>query len=119
MTAYFKHFNTSFAIIIKKKAHYVKLKNCLKAINKVKYMKGDFMRKLMIKCIDFYQKGISPRKPGKCRFIPTCSEYAKICYERFNFAYASFLTAKRILKCTPFHKCAYDPVPEKKEKKNN
>ncbi|UKI50303.1 MAG: membrane protein insertion efficiency factor YidD [Clostridium sp.] len=48
------------------------------------------------------KKGISPRKPGKCRFIPTCSEYAKICYERFNFAYASFLTAKRIFKMHSF-----------------
>lgn len=74
------------------------------------------MRKFAIKAINFYQKGISPRRPGKCRFIPTCSEYAKECYQNFNFFYASFLTTKRILKCNPFHKCGYDPVPLKKSK---
>ncbi len=72
------------------------------------------MRKLMIKLIEFYQKGISPLRPGKCRFTPTCSEYSKECYKRFNFFKASWLTFKRIIKCNPFHKVAYDPVPEKK-----
>lgn len=74
------------------------------------------MRKLAIKLIEYYQHHISPNTPCKCRFLPTCSEYAKQCYMRFNFFYASFLTVKRLLKCNPLHKMAYDPVPEKKEK---
>lgn len=74
-------------------------------------------RKFMIKCINFYQNGISPRKPGKCRFLPTCSQYAKECFEKFNFFKASFLTTKRIMKCNPFHKCAFDPVPLTKQEK--
>ena len=75
------------------------------------------MKKLVIKLIENYQKNISPNTPPKCRFIPTCSEYAKECFIRFNFFKASFLTIKRLLKCNPFHKMAYDPVPEVKHKK--
>lgn len=75
------------------------------------------MKKLVIKLIENYQKNISPNTPPKCRFIPTCSEYAKECFIRFNFFKASFLTIKRLLKCNPFHKIAYDPVPEVKNKK--
>lgn len=76
------------------------------------------MKKLVIKLIEYYQKNISPNTPPKCRFIPTCSEYAKECFMRFNFFKASFLTIIRLLKCNPFHKIAYDPVPEKKTRKN-
>ncbi|MGM9970918.1 MAG: membrane protein insertion efficiency factor YidD [Anaeroplasmataceae bacterium] len=72
------------------------------------------MKKLILKLIDNYQRNISPNKPKRCRFIPTCSEYAKTAYNRFNFFYASFLTIKRLIKCNPFHKMAYDPVPEEK-----
>lgn len=74
--------------------------------------------KLPLKLINWYQREISPNKPPKCRFIPTCSEYAKECYQKFNFVYASFLTTKRLIKCNPLHKIAYDPVPlSRKEKK--
>lgn len=75
------------------------------------------MKKLVLKLIDYYQKNISPNNPPKCRFIPTCSEYAKECFIRFNFFKASFLTIKRLLKCNPFHKMEYDPVPEPKKRK--
>lgn len=72
------------------------------------------MKRIALKLIDFYQKKISPTMGKKCRYMPTCSEYAKICYQRFNFFYASYLTAKRILKCNPLFDMKYDPVPEKK-----
>lgn len=72
------------------------------------------MKKIMLWLINFYQKKITPYTSKKCRYLPTCSEYAKICYQRFNFFYASFLTAKRILKCNPFFEMRVDPVPEKK-----
>lgn len=77
------------------------------------------MKKLVLRLINWYQTKISPNTPPKCRFIPTCSEYAKECFIRFNFFKASFLTIKRLLKCNPFHKMAYDPVPEKKQKKKD
>lgn len=72
------------------------------------------MKRLVLKLIDFYQKNISPNTGKKCRYLPTCSEYAKICFTRFNFFYASFLSIKRILKCNPLFPMKYDPVPEKK-----
>ncbi len=77
------------------------------------------MKKLVLKLIDFYQKHISPAKAPRCRFIPTCSEYAKECFIRFNFFKASALTIWRLIRCNPFHKIAYDPVPEKKVKKKD
>lgn len=77
------------------------------------------MKKLAIRLIEWYQREISPNTPPKCRFTPTCSQYAKECYQRFNFFKASILTLWRLLRCNPFHKLAYDPVPEKKNKKKD
>lgn len=70
-----------------------------------------------IKLIDWYKREISPNTQPKCRFIPTCSEYARGCYEKFNFLKASFLTTKRLLKCNPLFKGGYDPVPLTKKEK--
>jgi putative membrane protein insertion efficiency factor len=82
-------------------------------------MYGDFMNKTAIKLIEWYQKDISPNSNHKCRHTPTCSAYAKTAYERFNFFKASFLTTKRVLTCNPLFKPKYDPVPEKKTKKDS
>ncbi|MBQ3253759.1 MAG: membrane protein insertion efficiency factor YidD [Acholeplasmatales bacterium] len=75
--------------------------------------------KIPIKMIDWYKKSISPSLSPRCRYYPTCSEYARGCYEKFSFIKASFLTAKRLCKCNPLFKGGYDPVPltklEKKE----
>ena len=71
----------------------------------------------IIKLIEMYQGGISPNTPPKCRFYPTCSQYAKECYQKFNFFYASFLTTKRFLKCNRLFKGGYDPVPLTKQEK--
>lgn len=73
------------------------------------------MKKLILKLIESYQH--TPHNEKKCRFIPTCSTYAHEAYERFNIFYATYLTLKRILKCNPMHKMAYDPVPEKNRSK--
>ena len=70
-----------------------------------------------IKLIEIYQRGISPYSTPKCRFVPTCSQYAKECYQKFNFVYASLLTTKRLLKCNRLFKGGYDPVPLTKEEK--
>ena len=79
------------------------------------------MKKLLLKLIYLYRRYYSPTRPACCIFVPTCSEYAKECYMKFNFFKASFLTAYRILRCNPFSKGGFDPVPltrkEKKEKK--
>ncbi len=73
--------------------------------------------KLPIKMIDWYKREISPNLSPRCRYIPTCSEYARCCYEKFSFAKASYLTTKRLLKCNPLFKGGYDPVPLTKEEK--
>ena len=73
--------------------------------------------KIPLKMISWYQAQISPNTPPKCRFYPTCSQYAKECYEKFNFVKASFLTTKRLLRCNPLFKGGYDPVPLTKEEK--
>jgi putative membrane protein insertion efficiency factor len=73
--------------------------------------------KLPLKLINWYQTGISPNTTQKYRYIPTCNQYAKECYEKFNFVKASFLTTKRLLRCNPLFKGGYDPVPLTKEEK--
>jgi putative membrane protein insertion efficiency factor len=73
--------------------------------------------KRTIKLIKLYQK--NKRISGRCHFIPSCSNYAIGCYEKFNWFYASILTGLRILKCTPFTKRKVDPVPLTKKEKND
>lgn len=70
------------------------------------------MKKLCIKMIRFYQKYISPLKPyGTCKYYPTCSNYAIEAYQKYGFFKGTVLTVWRILRCNPFSKGGYDPVP--------
>ena len=69
------------------------------------------MKKACMAVIRFYRRSISPVRPPCCRFIPTCSEYALEAVEKYGAVKGSFLAAKRILRCNPFHKGGYDPVP--------
>ena len=70
------------------------------------------MKNGMIFLINLYRKYISPlkRKPS-CIYIPTCSQYAIEAVEKYGFLKGSFLAVKRILRCHPFAKGGYDPVP--------
>lgn len=69
------------------------------------------MKKFVTSSIRFYQRQISPLSPPRCRYIPTCSEYALEAVEKYGAVKGSWLAAKRILRCNPFHKGGYDPVP--------
>lgn len=73
--------------------------------------------KKVIKMIESYQQGISSSTAPRCRFTPSCSNYAKECYQKFGFVKASLLTTKRIAKCNPLFKGGYDPVPLSKVEK--
>lgn len=73
------------------------------------------MKIFILRFIKFYQKNISPLKKPCCRYIPTCSEYAIISIERFGVFRGSIMALCRILRCNPFVKGGYDPVPEKKK----
>ena len=65
----------------------------------------------LISIVSFYRKHFSPMTARRCRFVPTCSAYALEALEKYGALKGSWLTIKRILKCQPFHKGGYDPVP--------
>ena len=70
------------------------------------------IRRFLLGAIRFYQKHISPGLPPRCRFIPTCSQYAVEAITRYGAAKGSLLALKRFLRCHPFYKGDfYDPVP--------
>jgi len=58
-----------------------------------------------------YQMALSPVLPKSCRFSPSCSNYALLAYERYGFFRATYLSIYRILRCNPFCKGGYDPLP--------
>lgn len=65
---------------------------------------------LFIPIIRFYQMGISPFIPPRCRFQPTCSNYAIQCFQKYSTIVALKKTIKRIAKCHPFHPGGNDPA---------
>ena len=71
------------------------------------------MKHVMIWLVGLYRKFISPLKPPCCRFTPTCSAYAIEAFQKRGFFVGLILTVWRILRCNPFCKGGYDPVPEK------
>ncbi|WP_181833149.1 membrane protein insertion efficiency factor YidD [Bacillus taeanensis] len=73
------------------------------------------MKVFVISLIKFYRKFISPVTPPSCRFYPTCSQYGLEAVRRFGALKGGWLTVKRIVKCQPFHRGGFDPVPEKDE----
>ena len=70
------------------------------------------MKRLMLAVIRFYQKRISPGLPPRCRYCPTCSQYALEAIERYGPWRGGWLALKRFLRCHPFSRRDYfDPVP--------
>ncbi len=70
------------------------------------------MKPIILSAIRLYQKRISPGLPPRCRYIPTCSQYALEAVEKYGTLKGSLLAAKRIARCHPFSKHdIYDPVP--------
>lgn len=61
--------------------------------------------------IHFYRRYISPMTPPRCRYYPTCSQYALDAIDEYGAARGMWMAAKRIARCTPFHKGGIDPVP--------
>ena len=69
------------------------------------------MKRILIFLIKLYQKYISPLKTTKCPYIPTCSQYGLEAIEKYGAIKGGFLAMWRILRCNPFSKGGYDPVP--------
>lgn len=65
----------------------------------------------MIGGIRYYQKYISPWKKTKCPYYPSCSQYGLEAIEKHGVLKGSILAIWRILRCNPFSKGGYDPVP--------
>ena len=73
------------------------------------------MQKIMIRLIKLYQK-MPLRSHSKCKFIPTCSNYAISVLNDYGCFKGTWLTIKRILKCNPFTKGGIDLPPERNKK---
>ena len=69
------------------------------------------MKKLLIYIILFYRKYISPMKSTKCPYFPTCSEYGLEAVQKYGALNGGCLALWRIIRCNPFSKGGYDPVP--------
>ncbi len=72
------------------------------------------MKKAFLSMIRFYQRKISPLFSPRCRFYPTCSQYAVEAIERFGAFKGGLLALWRLLRCNPLFPGGYDPVPPKK-----
>ena len=70
------------------------------------------MKVMLLSLIRFYQRSISPFFPARCRFRPTCSDYAMEAIGKYGAWKGGILALKRFLRCNPFYKGdIYDPVP--------
>ncbi len=74
------------------------------------------IKKIFIFPIKLYKKFISPLLGDNCRYYPSCSEYAMIAIEKRGVIAGLCLAVVRILRCNPYSKGGYDPVPDKKRK---
>ena len=70
------------------------------------------MKKVFIGLIKFYRKYLSGLKAAPtCKYYPTCSQYALEAIEKYGVFKGGLLAVWRILRCNPFSKGGYDPVP--------
>jgi uncharacterized protein len=67
--------------------------------------------RLLAAVIRGYQRLVSPALPPTCRFHPSCSQYALEAITRHGALKGSWLAARRLARCHPFHPGGFDPVP--------
>ncbi|MEG1613649.1 MAG: membrane protein insertion efficiency factor YidD [Clostridia bacterium] len=70
------------------------------------------MRSISELLIGFYKRFISSSTIHRCIYTPTCSMYTLTSIKKHGAIKGCLMGARRILRCTPFHKGGYDPVPE-------
>ena len=66
----------------------------------------------MVFVVRAYQVVLGPLLPAACRYMPSCSVYAIEALERHGPWRGGWLAVRRILRCHPFHRGGYDPVPD-------
>lgn len=69
------------------------------------------MQRLLLMLVRFYQYAISPMLPPRCRYTPTCSQYAIEALQRYGAFKGGWLAIKRVCRCHPWGGCGHDPVP--------
>ena len=69
------------------------------------------MRSLTVALLKLYKRLISPLLPPACRYVPTCSDYAAEAVAQHGFFHGAVLAMWRLLRCNPFARGGYDPVP--------
>lgn len=67
----------------------------------------------LIYVIQLYRHMVSPLRPASCRFMPTCSQYAVDALTEYGAVKGGWLAVVRLLKCGPWHKGGWDPIPER------
>ena len=68
------------------------------------------MKSFFLRLIAFYQRRISPYTPPRCRFYPTCSNYALEAVETYGALRGGWMALKRFLRCNILFPGGYDPV---------
>lgn len=71
-----------------------------------------FPARLAAFLIGLYQSAVSPLFPPSCRFHPTCSSYGRQAILRYGVFRGMWMLSKRLLRCHPFTRGGWDPVPE-------
>jgi putative membrane protein insertion efficiency factor len=69
------------------------------------------MKKLALLLVRFYQWCVSPFIPSRCIYVPTCSQYMQEAIERYGVLRGIWLGCRRLLRCHPWAKGGYDPLP--------
>ena len=69
------------------------------------------MKTLVLWLIDGYRLLLSPILGGQCRYAPTCSAYAREAVIKHGAWKGTGLALRRLLRCHPFHRGGFDPVP--------
>ncbi|OBF01321.1 membrane protein insertion efficiency factor YidD [Mycolicibacterium elephantis] len=77
-------------------------------------MKAGNAARGVIFVIQLYRNMISPLRLPTCRFMPTCSQYAVDALSEYGLIKGGWLAVVRLLKCGPWHKGGWDPIPEPK-----
>lgn len=74
---------------------------------------GSSGARAVIYVIQLYRHMISPMRPASCRFMPTCSQYAVDALTEYGAMKGGWLAVMRLLKCGPWHRGGWDPIPER------
>ncbi|OBK77011.1 membrane protein insertion efficiency factor YidD [Mycobacterium sp. 1164985.4] len=74
---------------------------------------GAWTARAVIYVIQLYRHTISPLRLPTCRFTPTCSQYAVDALTEYGLVHGGWLATVRLLKCGPWHKGGWDPIPDR------